>query len=173
MAVAVWAMKAIFYGLDPNNTGFARLGDVLGALAQVVWPRDVSAPAVPLVSENMATSGLATAATADEETREKFPRILRHVFAGLGVGMASLPGAVNGNTGGCKVNSNDNDIRGDARAHAMDYVLCLLDPRVSLDLISSSRVAVFRRTSIPRAARSNDPASLWLRRTIFGSRDQV
>lgn len=137
MAVAVWVMKGIFYGLDPNDAGFVRVDDMMGALAQAEWPRDVSAPAAPVVRQNIATAGLVTAATRDEEAvADGGATMLLHVLTGLGVGVASSPGTVNEKSGGCKGNSNGSGIGEDARADVMNYILRILDPRVSLDAIN-------------------------------------
>lgn len=37
LSVGVWAMKSVFYGLDPDNTGFVRLEDILIGAARDRW----------------------------------------------------------------------------------------------------------------------------------------
>lgn len=145
MAVAVWALKAIFYGLDPNNTGFARVDHILEALAQAAWPRDASASAVALVSEKTNDMGVVTAATAGDETDVKGDAgMLLDALRGLGVGVVSSPGTVNGTAGGCNGNCSGHGNGGSDRPDLVHYIVHLLDPRVSVDATSSSRRNIFR-----------------------------
>ncbi|CAM9284052.1 unnamed protein product [Ectocarpus sp. 4 AP-2014] len=119
LSAVVWALKSIFYGLDPKNTGLVRLEDILEEI-QARWlgePPALGSPsAEPVVG-----------ITYNEEAVHKGGiRMLleRLVGSGAGVGGSNGDGNRLGSDGACVEGDNERD-------SLVDYIRHLLIPRCS------------------------------------------
>lgn len=119
LSAVVWALKSIFYSLDPKNTGLVRLEDILEEF-QARWPGEAPALGSP--------SGEPVVGIKynEEAVHKGGVRMLleRLVGSGAGVGGSNGDGNGLGSDGACVEGDNDRD-------GLVDYIRHLLIPRVS------------------------------------------
>lgn len=121
----VWALKSIFYCLDPNNTGLVRLEDILAEI-QARWPREAPALGSPSVEPVVGNKRNIVDPYHEEAVHEGGVRILldRLVRVDTRGGGGYGDGNRLGSDGACIEDDCDRD-------GLVHHIRHLLDPRVS------------------------------------------
>ncbi|CAN0230729.1 unnamed protein product, partial [Ectocarpus sp. 12 AP-2014] len=119
LSAVVWALKSIFYGLDPKNTGLVRLEEILEEI-QARWPGQQPAIGSPSAEPIVGIK------YNEEAVHVGGVRMLleRLVGTGAAVGRSNGDGNRLGSDGACVEGDNDRD-------GLVDYIRHLLIPRCS------------------------------------------